>query len=277
MSISSFINMIRDASSAYEMRSEIVGAFLELNNTYLNCYGYTSDNGICHKFGSNSYWGKIQNGNAMAFPNAQYLVGQKLINQQGTFYAVADGLDAYSTIIVQYSRRIESISEAGIYNFGTEQPVTEVIISSITIKPVRIKQIIERTINDLWDTDAPKPIQDYLYAGCHQLSRVYFSESVSVAPYAFYKCENLSEVSFYACDAIGSNAFKDCTRLVSLYLTGSAITSLFNSEVFSNTPIAGNTTDSGKMGSIYVPASLYNSYKTAQYWSLFSNRLVSMV
>jgi hypothetical protein len=49
---------------------------------------------------------------------------------------------------------------------------------------------------------------------------------------------------------------------------------LDRSDAFRSTPIAGYTDSAGKYGSIYVPASLLASYKTATNWTYFSSRFV---
>ena len=71
----------------------------------------------------------------------------------------------------------------------------------------------------------------------------------------------MSVASFPVCYTIESNAFRGCYTLLSLYLSGSEVCFLRNSNAFSGTPIAGYTeSTSGVYGSIYVPASLYSSY-----------------
>lgn len=55
---------------------------------------------------------------------------------------------------------------------------------------------------------------------------------------------------------------------------GSSIPSI-GTGIFANTPIA-NTTYLGYFGSIYVPASLLASYKTATNWATYSSRMVGI-
>ena len=60
-----------------------------------------------------------------------------------------------------------------------------------------------------------------------------------------------------------------------LYLTGSSLCKLSNSNAFSSTPIGGYSASAGTYGSIYVPASLLTSYQTATNWAYFSSRFVA--
>jgi hypothetical protein len=104
-------------------------------------------------------------------------------------------------------------------------------------------------------------IGNYAFSGCYLLSTVSFPACTYITNYAFAYCYLLSSVSFPSCTRIGSAAFRNCYHLLSLYLLGSSLCSLGNANAFSSTPISGYTTSTGGVyGSIYVPASLYNSY-----------------
>ena len=71
-------------------------------------------------------------------------------------------------------------------------------------------------------------------------------------------------------------AFSKCYYLVSLYLPGPIVASLYGSSVFSLTPIAGFSDLAGTVGSVFVPESLYAAYVTAYNWSYLSSRIVSI-
>lgn len=91
----------------------------------------------------------------------------------------------------------------------------------------------------------------------------------------FGYCSSLSWASFPNVDRIPSGCFKECIKLESLYLYGSRVASLLNVNAFINTPIS-NSALLGRFGSIYVPSSLYSSYRTATNWSVYSSRFVSV-
>ena len=98
----------------------------------------------------------------------------------------------------------------------------------------------------------------------------------SIGSYAFCRCNKLTTASFPVATYIGYSAFFKCYSLKSLYLTGSSLCKLSNSNAFSSTPIGGYSTSAGTYGSIYVPASLLTSYQTATNWTYFSSRFVGV-
>lgn len=94
---------------------------------------------------------------------------------------------------------------------------------------------------------------------------------------AFCSCKKLSIISLPSAVSIYNYVFRNCYNLLSLYLLGSSIPSLTNTNAFSSTPIGGYTTSTGGVyGSIFVPASLYNDYISAANWSHYSSRFVSV-
>ena len=94
---------------------------------------------------------------------------------------------------------------------------------------------------------------------------------------AFHACRLLSELSLPVISYIGSSAFQGCYKLLSLYLNSVSAVPSLGTNAFSTTPIGGRTTSTGGVyGSVFVPASLFNSFKTATNWSSISARLVSV-
>ena len=134
---------------------------------------------------------------------------------------------------------------------------------------------------------------------CHSLSMAYLPLCTYIGASAFMKCEqlvsinlplcsqinqgtfsncsNLSTIILQSCTSIATYAFASCYNLLSLYLLGSSIITLANYYAFNSTPISTYTTSTGGVyGSIFVRASLYNSYKTSTNWSYYSSRFVSL-
>ena len=68
-----------------------------------------------------------------------------------------------------------------------------------------------------------------------------------------------------------------CYRLTSLNFVGVSSVPTLYPYCFTSTPIAGYTdyTD-GQLGSVYVPASLYDAFVSASYWSDIASRIVSV-
>jgi hypothetical protein len=108
------------------------------------------------------------------------------------------------------------------------------------------------------------------FCGCYNLTTVNFPMCTNINSYAFHVCRNLTTGSFPMCTNIDNNAFNGCYNLKSLYLTGSSICKLSNSNAFNATPYAGYSASFSGTPYIYVPASLVTSYKTATNWVYFS-------
>ena len=102
---------------------------------------------------------------------------------------------------------------------------------------------------------------------CTHLSQLSLPVCSSIGTYAFYFCTHLSQVSLPVCSSIGAYAFGFCTLLSIITIGYSSICSLSGSNAFNYTPIASGT------GSIYVPTSLVDSYKSATNWSYFSTQI----
>ena len=118
-------------------------------------------------------------------------------------------------------------------------------------------------------------IGDYAFDFCRKLTTVNFPACSYIASDAFYYCTSLSSISFPACTDIGSRAFYYCTSLTTLILGASSTVSLPYSTTFDYTPMS-DSSYTGSFGSIYVPASLVDSYKTANNWSYYADRITSI-
>lgn len=116
----------------------------------------------------------------------------------------------------------------------------------------------------------------YAFDRCNNLTSTNFPAVTTINSNAFSYCSSLTSASFPAAITIGSNAFRYCFNLKALYLLGSSICKLSGSTAFSSTPIGGYSTYAKTYGSIYVPASLLASYKTATNWTYFSSRMVGI-
>ena len=113
-------------------------------------------------------------------------------------------------------------------------------------------------------------IGPYAFRYCSSLTTVSFPACTIIGQYAFNNCKSLTTVSFPACSSIGYDAFRSCSSLTSIYLgISTSVCNLAGSNVFLGTNITNTT------GSIFVPASLVDSYKTATIWTYFSNRIFS--
>jgi hypothetical protein len=129
-----------------------------------------------------------------------------------------------------------------------------------------------KNCSSLMSASFPKcsAISTEAFRNCEKLTNVSFPVCKSIESSAFAGCSSLAVVSFPMCTKIANYAFSGCTALSEFYLTGSSICSLASSYAFSKAGITSTA------GSIYVPASLYDSYIAATNWTYFSTRFVSI-
>ena len=107
-------------------------------------------------------------------------------------------------------------------------------------------------------------IDDEAFWGCN-LSDISLPECRYIGNQTFLAC-SFTQVNLPMCSYIGSKAFWDCVYLSSITIGYSGVCSL-SYEGFMYTPITDGT------GSIYVPASLVDAYKSAPNWSQFSSQI----
>lgn len=120
-------------------------------------------------------------------------------------------------------------------------------------------------------------IPSYAFRNCNKLTNVSTPNAQKISASAFYLCTSISTLSFPNATSIQAGAFYGCYRLLSLYLLGSSVAYLGGTNAFTSTPISTYTTQTGGVnGSIFVPASLYDTYISSTYWSVYSSRFVSV-
>lgn len=107
------------------------------------------------------------------------------------------------------------------------------------------------------------------------LSEINLPKVNVIASSAFYSCYSLITASFQNCSIISWYAFVSCQKLKSLYLNVKSLVTLKDINVFSSTPMISSWFY-GYYGSIYVPTSLYESFITAENWSVYADRIVAM-
>lgn len=88
-----------------------------------------------------------------------------------------------------------------------------------------------------------------------------------VGPGAFQSIPTLKTLSLPACVSMGGYVFTSCINLSTIYLMAPSVCTLPASSVFSSTGITNTK------GSIFVPASLVDAYKTSTNWTYFSKRI----
>ena len=114
-------------------------------------------------------------------------------------------------------------------------------------------------------------IGSYAFEYCSRLTTVSFPAVTTIGSYAFCYCSRLTTVSFPAATSIDVYAFYNCYKLGSVFLAGSSVCTLSNSNAFAGTPYTGHSTYFSGTPYIYVPSSLVASYQAATNWTYFSS------
>lgn len=107
----------------------------------------------------------------------------------------------------------------------------------------------------------------YAFNGCWSIAQVSLPVCGFIGRGVFGDCSYISQVNLPMCSYIGGNAFGWCTILSIITIGYSSVCSLGDSNAFYATQITSST------GSIYVPTSLVDSYKSAPNWSYFSTQI----
>ena len=127
-----------------------------------------------------------------------------------------------------------------------------------------------------------KTLSSYTFESCSKLLSVDCPMCTYVYR-AFSYCSSLAFVTLGSTlqsdstytPIIYSSAFQNCSKLETLNLYYNSIATLSNTGVFAGTPMS-NSTYISKFGSIYVPASLVDAYKSATNWTTYANRITAL-
>ena len=121
-----------------------------------------------------------------------------------------------------------------------------------------------------------KSINSYDFSNCRSLTSINLPVCSTIGVCAFDYCISLRTLNLPACGSINNYAFQNCSVLTTLILGYSSIVKLANINVFNSTPMSVSTL-TGSFGSIYVPASLVNAYKSATNWTTYADRITAIV
>ena len=125
-------------------------------------------------------------------------------------------------------------------------------------------------------------INEGVFENCYALTTASFPNCTSIgvnnlfATSPFYGCSALTTVYAPICNIISASTFSKCYNLISLYLNSVSSVTTLQYDVFKSTPIGGYSASAGRYGSVFVPASLYNDFIVASYWSDIADRIVSI-
>ena len=236
-------------------------------------------------------------------PAPQFVTETLNVSANGT-YNPGQGIDGYSQVVVDVpidGWDQKSFTEGTIEIINIDNPAS-FVASGIFQNNTNIQTVNLPYATSVGNSAFYKcsslsqvnlPMCEYIggtaFAFCNSLSQVNLPVCSYISDYAFQYCYSLSQVSLPVCNYINIGIFRNCSQLSKLTLPMcsyidrlafnycsslsiitigySSICSLFGSTVFTGTQITSST------GSIYVPASLVDAYKSATKWSYFSTQI----
>ena len=203
-------------------------------------------------------------------PIPSYSTSALTVTENGT-YSVPSGVDGYNPVTVNVSGGGGGDAEDGIIDRTISGAYTNNSVTSIG-------SYVFYNCSALTTVSFPNvtDIGNSAFNGCSALTTANFQNVTSIGSNVFYNCSALTTVSFPNVTSIGNSAFNGCRSLVTMILLNSVVAKLSNANAFTNTPMS-NSTYTGSFGSIYVPASLVDSYKASTNWSVYADRITSYV
>lgn len=142
------------------------------------------------------------------------------------------------------------------------------------------EDLLFRSISGSFTTSA-RSIYTCAFQECFNLTEITFTNLSTLSPSALYKCSSLSTATLIQATSnnpigIGTSAFRSCINLVSVIIKGVSVATVQQTNAFMGTPIS-QSSYLGYFGSIYVPSSLVDTYKSAANWSAYSSRITAIV
>jgi hypothetical protein len=214
-----------------------------------------------------------------------------IMSGSGSIYVRSDTYSLWitSTGWSSLSDRFVSVETSGTllaFSEGTVYGTTDVLMSNFTnYIGVSKTDVVNLSLENC------KTIYNAALNLYSNLTTVSLPECKNILDNAFKDCKNLSILSLPKCEVIGSSAFQGIMQSVQAYVSinlpvcsyignqaffwaqklnsitlgSTSVCVLGGNQVFSTTNIIN--------GSIFVPVSLVDAYKSAQYWSQYSSRI----
>ena len=204
------------------------------------------------------------------------------VSANGT-YTPGQGVDGYSQVVVDVPISgwdQKSFTEGTIEIINLNNSASFVASSAFynnkTIQTVNLPYATSvgesafQSCNSLTKVDLPmcSLIGNYALDNCKSLTLVNLPMCIYINGFAFQNCSSLTQISLPMCMNIGTFAFRKCSSLSIITIGSSRICTLGYSTALSDTLITSGT------GSIYVPASLVDVYKSTTHWSYFATQIV---
>ena len=203
--------------------------------------------------------------NSASFVASSAFNNNKTIQTVNLPYATSVGSSAFNNCTSLSQVSLPMCSYIGTYAFYYCTSLTQVNLPVCSY----IRNNIFQGCNSLTQVNLPvcSYIGDNVFTGCTSLTQVNLPVCSYIGEDAFYMCRSLSQMSLPVCNTIMAYAFENCSLFNIIILGYSSVCMLKNSNAFDGTQITSST------GSIYVPVSLVDAYKSAKNWSQFSSQI----
>lgn len=169
-----------------------------------------------------------------------------------------------------YKKTIKTVNlpyatSVGSYAFMSCNSLSQVSLPVCT----KLDDVAFANCSSLTSIDLPvcSYIGGFAFQYCYSLSQISIPVCSHIGDAVFRMCSLLTQLGLPMCSYIGGYAFSGCSSLSIITIGYSSVCILSNSNAFSNAQITSST------GSIYVPVSLVDSYKSAKNWSYFSTQI----
>lgn len=229
MAIEEYIRDIELAVNAKDMRKPIADAFRELDNQFedleIDEMPTANSNNLVESGGVYDLWNQVIDTNELILPTDEYISGEKVLTEQGTYQASDDHLDGYSTVIADQNigKLSANLQSKYIYLDGEYNPENDncdgysLVVAELDANDF-FQQTIERTLSGSIILSNILTIGAYGFYGCSLLETIDGTYCTKIDSHAFESCINLSEVSALKCETIGDNAFAYCSALQTINL-----------------------------------------------------------
>jgi hypothetical protein len=175
-------------------------------------YLYDIGNAIREKTGASSTYTPSQMASAIeSIETSSVIMSAKTIYENGTYNPQDDGVDGYSSIVVD-------VADSG---GGDDAFYIAMGVASGSIKDHQLTSIKSLTFTETYITGIEATsvisIGASAFKSCFYLSSISFPNCTFIMSDAFYKCQSLSNVYIPECTVIESGAFQN-TGIISLNL-----------------------------------------------------------
>jgi len=188
--------------------------------------------------------------------------GSSVSGDGWTTDGLASGNDQVGDIVISVP-----VSRSGA--FSTLSGIRKVTSTDKSDKAVAgINAFRDSSITEFVGLSLTKIGGSYSFFGCKSLTKFVVPKATYYENSMCRECINLEVADIGGGSFTRGSAFQGCKKLQTVIIRGTTVCTLGAVGNFSGTPFDG-TGDAGLTGTLYVPAALVDSYKTASNWSTF--------